>query len=47
MQTWSAPEVPSLPVTGPQVSLYDTATRGRVETRPEGPARLYVCGITP
>src|SRR6188472_3551451 len=47
MQTWSAPEVPSLPVRGPQVSLYDTATRGRVESRPEGPARLYVCGITP
>ena len=47
MQSWSAPEVPSLPVTGPPVSLHDTATGALVETRPDGPARLYVCGITP
>jgi L-cysteine:1D-myo-inositol 2-amino-2-deoxy-alpha-D-glucopyranoside ligase len=47
MQSWSAPEVPSLPVTGPAVALHDTATGGLVETRPQGPARLYVCGITP
>jgi L-cysteine:1D-myo-inositol 2-amino-2-deoxy-alpha-D-glucopyranoside ligase len=47
MRTWSAPEVPSVGVTGPQVSLFDTATGGLVQTRPDGPARLYVCGITP
>ena len=27
--------------------MHDTATGGLVETRPDGPARLYVCGITP
>ena len=47
MRTWSAPEVPALPVQGPAVSLFDTATRELVETRPDGAARLYVCGITP
>ncbi|WP_139983341.1 cysteine--1-D-myo-inosityl 2-amino-2-deoxy-alpha-D-glucopyranoside ligase [Nocardioides litoris] len=48
MRSWSAPEVPALPVTGPEVSLHDTATGGRVTITPkDGPARLYVCGITP
>ena len=39
--------VPALPVSGPRGSLHDTATGGLVATRPDGPARLYVCGITP
>jgi L-cysteine:1D-myo-inositol 2-amino-2-deoxy-alpha-D-glucopyranoside ligase len=47
MRAWSSPEVPSLPVTGPVVRIHDTATGGLVEPRPEGAARLYVCGITP
>ncbi|MFC5729919.1 MULTISPECIES: cysteine--1-D-myo-inosityl 2-amino-2-deoxy-alpha-D-glucopyranoside ligase [Nocardioides] len=47
MRSWSAPDVPVLPVTGPPVVLHDTATGGRVETRPDGTARLYACGITP
>jgi len=49
MRSWSAPEVPTLPVTGPAVSLHDTASGGRVTVSPagDGPARLYVCGITP
>ena len=47
MRTWSAPEVPSLAVTGPEVSLHDTSTGALVPTRPDGTARLYVCGITP
>lgn len=47
MQSWCAPEVPSLPVSGPQVRLYDSRTRTVGETSPEGTARLYVCGITP
>jgi len=47
MRTWSAPDVPALPVTGPAVSIFDTASGRLVETSPEGPARMYVCGITP
>ena len=47
MRSWSSPEVPRLPVAGPAVRVHDTATNQLVETRPEGPARLYVCGITP
>ncbi|MCM0618968.1 cysteine--1-D-myo-inosityl 2-amino-2-deoxy-alpha-D-glucopyranoside ligase [Nocardioides bruguierae] len=46
MRAWSAPDVPTTPV-APAVSLHDTATAGRVELVPDGPARLYVCGITP
>jgi len=47
MRSWSSPEVPGLTVTGPPVRIHDTSSGGLVETRPEGPARLYVCGITP
>ena len=47
MRAWSSPDVPSLPVTGPVVRVHDTASDALVETRPEGPARMYVCGITP
>jgi L-cysteine:1D-myo-inositol 2-amino-2-deoxy-alpha-D-glucopyranoside ligase len=47
MRSWSSPEVPHLTVTGPPVRIHDTSSGGLVETRPEGPARLYVCGITP
>jgi len=47
MDTWSAPDVPTLPGQGAPLRLYDTATG---ETRPTAPgptARMYVCGITP
>ncbi|MEO9323847.1 cysteine--1-D-myo-inosityl 2-amino-2-deoxy-alpha-D-glucopyranoside ligase [Nocardioides sp. C4-1] len=49
MRSWSAPEVPSLPVTAPPVSLHDTASGERITPTPAdgAPARLYVCGITP
>jgi len=47
MRTWSASDVPALPVTGPAVSIFDTSSGALVETSPDGPARLYVCGITP
>ena len=47
MRSWSSPEVPDLTVTGPAVRILDTSSGGLVETRPEGPARMYVCGITP
>lgn len=47
MRAWPSPDVPRLPVTGPSVRVHDTSSGGLVETRPEGPARMYVCGITP
>ena len=48
MRAWTAPDVPRLPVTGPPVRVHDTPTGGKVEVEPgQGPARLYVCGITP
>ncbi len=47
MRSWSAPEVPSLPELGPPVAVHDTATGALVVPAPAGPARLYVCGITP
>ena len=48
MQSWPIPSLASLPGTGPAPRLYDTASRQVAETVPaEGPATLYVCGITP
>ncbi len=48
MRSWSAPAVPALPAAGPPVAVHDSTT-GRLQTPApqEGPARLYVCGITP
>ena len=47
MRSWPSPEIPTLPVPGPAVSIQDTSSGALVPTRPDGPARLYVCGITP
>jgi len=47
MRAWPAPDLPVLEVTAPPVRVHDTATNALVEPRPEGPVRLYVCGITP
>jgi L-cysteine:1D-myo-inositol 2-amino-2-deoxy-alpha-D-glucopyranoside ligase len=47
MESWIAPEVPRLPGVGRPLSLFDSARRGVHPTEPVGPARLYVCGITP
>jgi L-cysteine:1D-myo-inositol 2-amino-2-deoxy-alpha-D-glucopyranoside ligase len=47
MRAWPAPDLPALPVRGPEVQVYDTPTGGLLETRPTGAARMYVCGITP
>jgi L-cysteine:1D-myo-inositol 2-amino-2-deoxy-alpha-D-glucopyranoside ligase len=47
MRSWPAPDLPVLPVPGPEVQVYDTPTGGLLETRPTGAARMYVCGITP
>src|SRR5439155_550082 len=47
MNSWPSPAVPPLPGRGRPLALYDTARDGVHETTPEGPARMYVCGITP
>lgn len=50
MRAWTSPDLPSLPVEGPEVALHDTASGALTPVVPEGPdntARLYVCGITP
>jgi L-cysteine:1D-myo-inositol 2-amino-2-deoxy-alpha-D-glucopyranoside ligase len=47
MRAWQSPEIPTLSVPGPPVAVHDTATGRLVTTSPQGPARLYVCGITP
>lgn len=48
MKAWPAPDLPEVPPVPGRPRLYDTAARALVEVGPEvGPARLYVCGITP
>src|SRR3954465_1303524 len=49
MRAWVSPSIPSLQAFGPApaVRIHDTASGNLVRTSPDGPARLYVCGITP
>ena len=49
MRAWTSPDVPSLDDLGhaPALHLHDSGRRSVVETKPEGAARMYVCGITP
>src|SRR5213080_3524215 len=47
MQSWTAPVVPSLPGAGPELSLWDTASKRVLPTDPGPVATIYVCGITP
>ncbi|RNM14311.1 cysteine--1-D-myo-inosityl 2-amino-2-deoxy-alpha-D-glucopyranoside ligase [Nocardioides pocheonensis] len=48
MRAWPAPDVPTVPVRGPQVRVHDSSTGELVELVPaDGTARMYVCGITP
>ena len=51
MRSWESVSVPKLPVGGPHVGVYDSATRHVREVTPlsgpGGTARMYVCGITP
>jgi L-cysteine:1D-myo-inositol 2-amino-2-deoxy-alpha-D-glucopyranoside ligase len=51
MDAWPTTDLPLLPGRGEPLRLHDTSTGTRVPTpaRPaeEGPARIYVCGITP
>ncbi len=50
MRAWTSPSPGALPgsVVAPSVRVHDTATQALRELSPDdGPARLYVCGITP
>src|SRR3954449_5562395 len=48
MRAWPAPDLPDVPVRGPEVRVHDSATGRLVELVPAaGVARMYVCGITP
>jgi L-cysteine:1D-myo-inositol 2-amino-2-deoxy-alpha-D-glucopyranoside ligase len=50
MQSWPAPDVPTLPddADRPALRLFDSSSRSLVDATPAGDvARLYVCGITP
>jgi L-cysteine:1D-myo-inositol 2-amino-2-deoxy-alpha-D-glucopyranoside ligase len=49
MQAWTEPDIPAVPGPARRLRLYDTASGGLVDVTPPGggPARMYVCGITP
>ena len=47
MRAWPVPDLPALTTAAPPVRVHDTASGALVETSPVGPARMYVCGITP
>jgi L-cysteine:1D-myo-inositol 2-amino-2-deoxy-alpha-D-glucopyranoside ligase len=47
VQSWPAVPRPALPGQAPPVRIHDTATDRVQPLSPGGPARLYVCGITP
>ena len=47
MKSWSAPEIPTLPGTGPVPRIFDSASRALKPAEASGIASLYVCGITP
>lgn len=47
MKAWPMPAIPSLPGSGNDLSLFDTASRQVRLTQPGPTARMYVCGITP
>jgi L-cysteine:1D-myo-inositol 2-amino-2-deoxy-alpha-D-glucopyranoside ligase len=47
MESWFAPEIPRLPGDGRPLALFDSARQGAHPSRPQGAARMYVCGITP
>ena len=47
MQSWQSPDLPRLPGHSPELRLYDTVAQQIEPTRPDGLARMYVCGITP
>ncbi|GAA4661992.1 cysteine--1-D-myo-inosityl 2-amino-2-deoxy-alpha-D-glucopyranoside ligase [Gordonia humi] len=47
MQSWSSPQIPSVPGTAPALRLYDTADAQVKPVAPGPVATMYVCGITP
>ena len=48
MRAWTSPDVPAVDLgTAPPVRIHDTASGEVRPSDPEGPARMYVCGITP
>ncbi|NUS49718.1 MAG: class I tRNA ligase family protein, partial [Nocardioidaceae bacterium] len=49
MRAWTSPDVPRLDDLGvaEPVRVHDSSTHAVELTDPDGPARLYVCGITP
>ena len=48
MQAWASPDIPELPGQARALRLFDSASQSLVEAVPgAGPARMYVCGITP
>src|SRR5207247_11238892 len=47
MDAWPTPAVPRLPGTPAPLALFDSARGTVAPTDPVGPARMYVCGITP
>jgi L-cysteine:1D-myo-inositol 2-amino-2-deoxy-alpha-D-glucopyranoside ligase len=50
MRAWTSPDAGTLPAgaRGPAVRVFDSATRDLRDVTPvDGPARMYVCGITP
>jgi L-cysteine:1D-myo-inositol 2-amino-2-deoxy-alpha-D-glucopyranoside ligase len=51
MRAWNPPATGTGPLPeglrGPEVRVHDSGSRSLVELAPSGPARMYVCGITP
>ncbi|WP_018350394.1 cysteine--1-D-myo-inosityl 2-amino-2-deoxy-alpha-D-glucopyranoside ligase [Longispora albida] len=47
MDSWLAPELPTLPGKGLKLSLFDSSSGQVRPTEPSGAAKMYVCGITP
>jgi len=45
--SWPSPFLPAVPGTGGPLRIHDTASGEPHEITPEGPATMYVCGITP
>jgi L-cysteine:1D-myo-inositol 2-amino-2-deoxy-alpha-D-glucopyranoside ligase len=47
MESWSVPDVPRLPGSGPRTLIRDTASGMLAEAAPGATATIYACGITP
>src|SRR3954454_8115636 len=48
MRAWTSPDVAITPARGPAVQVFDSSTQALRDVTPmDGPARIYVCGITP